>query len=63
MATITSKTVFKDEEQKERILSGLKWIGLFSSEKTIPRSNPLDTLCATLEKKMQFGEGERDLVM
>ena len=25
--------------------------------------NPLDTLCATLEKKMQFEEGERDLVM
>ncbi|KAK6610444.1 saccharopine dehydrogenase [Botrytis cinerea] len=29
----------------------------------IPRGNPLDTLCATLEKKMQFEEGERDLVM
>jgi saccharopine dehydrogenase (NADP+, L-glutamate forming) len=31
----------------------------FSSEKIIPRGNPLDTLCATLEKKMQFEEGER----
>ncbi|EFX01154.1 saccharopine dehydrogenase [Grosmannia clavigera kw1407] len=63
IATITSKTIFKDEEQKERILAGLKWIGLFSSESTIPRGNPLDTLCATLEKKMQYTEGERDLVI
>lgn len=31
----------------------------FSSEKITPRGNPLDTLCATLEKKMQFEEGER----
>ncbi|KAM7192245.1 Saccharopine dehydrogenase / Homospermidine synthase [Naviculisporaceae sp. PSN 640] len=63
VATIVSKATFKDEEEKSRILSGLRWLGLFSSEKTIPRGNPLDTLCATLEKKMQFGEGERDLVM
>lgn len=25
--------------------------------------SPFDTLCATLEKKMQFEESERDLVM
>ncbi|KAI1133975.1 saccharopine dehydrogenase [Hypoxylon sp. FL0543] len=63
IATICAKTTFKDEEEKMRILRGLRWLGIFSSEKTIPRGNPLDTLCATLEKKMQFGEGERDLVM
>ena len=34
-------------------------MGQFSSEKIIPKGNPLDTLCATLEKKMQFEEGER----
>jgi len=28
-----------------------------------PRGNPLDTLCATLEAKMQYGPNERDLVM
>ncbi|KAK7739099.1 saccharopine dehydrogenase (NADP+, L-glutamate-forming) [Diatrype stigma] len=61
--TITAKTTFADEEQRKRILSGLRWIGLFSSENTIPRGNPLDTLCATLEKKMQYDEGERDLVI
>ncbi|THZ84411.1 saccharopine reductase [Aureobasidium pullulans] len=60
---ISSKTSFADNEQKDRIINGLKWIGLFSDEKIEPRGNPLDTLCATLEKKMQYEEGERDLVM
>ncbi|CAG8951969.1 hypothetical protein HYFRA_00000704 [Hymenoscyphus fraxineus] len=60
---IESKTAFKDTEEKERIVAGLRWIGVFSDEKIIPRGNPLDSLCATLEKKMQFEEGERDLVM
>ncbi|RYP63883.1 hypothetical protein DL771_009058 [Monosporascus sp. 5C6A] len=63
IGAISAKTTFKDNEQRERILAGLRWLGLFSSEKIIPRGNPLDTLCATLEKKMQFGEGERDLVI
>jgi saccharopine dehydrogenase (NADP+, L-glutamate forming) len=60
---ISSKTSFASTEEKNRNLSGLKWIGLFSDEKIIPKGNPLDTLCATLEEKMQFEEGERDFVM
>ncbi|KAI0025407.1 hypothetical protein F4780DRAFT_327067 [Xylariomycetidae sp. FL0641] len=63
VAAISAKASFKDDEEKNRILAGMRWLGLFSDEKTIPRGNPLDTLCATLEKKMQYGEGERDLVM
>ncbi|KAH0432874.1 saccharopine dehydrogenase [Colletotrichum camelliae] len=62
-AAILSKATFESPEDKQRILSGLRWIGVFSDEQTIPRGNPLDTLCATLEKKMQFEEGERDMVM
>lgn len=53
---------FKDAADRERILSGFKWLGLFSDNKTTPRGNPLDTLCATLEDLMQYEEGERDLV-
>ena len=60
---ISSRTTFKNTEQKEQLLAGLKWLGLFSSEEITPRDNPLDTFCATLEKKMQFGKGERDLVL
>jgi saccharopine dehydrogenase (NADP+, L-glutamate forming) len=62
-ASLLSKASFASDEEKQRILGGLRWIGIFSDEKIIPRGNPLDTLCATLEKKMQFEENERDLVM
>ncbi|CAM1508400.1 Fc.00g052480.m01.CDS01 [Cosmosporella sp. VM-42] len=62
-AAIVSKATFDSPEDQQRILSGLRWIGLFSDEQITPRGNPLDTLCASLEKKMQFEEGERDLVM
>ncbi|KAM0335802.1 hypothetical protein ACHAQA_000852 [Verticillium albo-atrum] len=60
---ILAKATFDSPEDQQRILGGLRWIGVFSDEQTIARGNPLDTLCATLEKKMQFEEGERDLVM
>ncbi|KAL5362622.1 saccharopine dehydrogenase [Aspergillus floccosus] len=60
---ISAKTTFANNEQREHLLAGLRWVGLFSSEKITPRGNPLDTICATLEKKMQFGEGERDIVI
>ena len=59
---ISSKTTFKNTDEKTKIMNGLKWIGLFSQEPIIPRSTPLDTLCATLEKKCTYEEGERDLV-
>lgn len=62
-AAISSKTSFASNEDRDRIFAGLKWIGLFSDEQTSPRGNPLDTLCATLEKKMQYGPSERDLVI
>ena len=50
--------------ESERIISGLRWIGLFSSEPVKPRGgNLLDTLCAQLESLMKYEQGERDLVM
>lgn len=60
---ISSKTHFADTAEKDRILAGLKWIGVFSSDPIDPRGTPLDTLCASLERKMQYEKGERDLVM
>lgn len=62
-AAIAAKTSFSSDEDRARIFAGLKWIGLFSDEQISARGNPLDTLCATLEKKMQYGPSERDLVM
>lgn len=34
-----------------------------SDDKISPKANPLDTLCATLEGKMAYDEGERDLIV
>lgn len=60
---IESKATFLNSEEKERIINGLNWIGIFSDEKIIPQGNPLDTLCTLLEKKMQYEKGERDMVI
>lgn len=50
--------------EREGILSGLRWIGLFSSEQaTIRGDNLLHTLCVQLEKKLSYQPGERDLVI
>ena len=47
-----------------RIIAALNWIGLFSEEKVeIKNGTLLDTLCARLEKLMEYKKGERDLVM
>ena len=60
---VCSKATFESPTEQQRILGGLQWLGLFSEEPIIPRGNPLDTLCATLEQKMQYEKGERDMVM
>ncbi|KAL6714302.1 hypothetical protein ACLMJK_007725 [Lecanora helva] len=55
---------FPTETESERIISGLRWIGLFSNtEATLRGGNLLDTLCAQLEKELSYRLGERDLVM
>ncbi len=55
---------FPSEAERDRIISGMKWMGILSSEKaTVTGNNLLDTLCAQLEKLMSFKPGERDLVM
>ncbi|KAJ7273375.1 saccharopine dehydrogenase [Mycena rebaudengoi] len=55
---------FPSASETERIISGLRWIGLFSSEKVAIRGgNLLDSLCGRLEGLMKYEQGERDLVM
>ena len=57
---IKSKTSFPDASEAQRIISGFRWIGLFSKEKAPVRAgNLLDTLCARLEELMKYEEGER----
>lgn len=64
VAKIKATCAFPEESEATRIISGLRWIGLFSPEKVKTRSgNLLDTLCGRLETLMKYEEGERDLVM
>lgn len=61
---VKAKAEFPDAAEAERIVSGLRWIGMFSDEAaTIRAGNLLDTLCARLEGLMKYEVGERDLVM
>ncbi|KAJ9645383.1 saccharopine dehydrogenase (NADP+, L-glutamate-forming) [Coniosporium apollinis] len=62
ISAIKSKASFADEEEEQRIIAGLRWIGLFSDEFVDKKGTPLDCLCAVLEKKCQYEEGERDAV-
>jgi len=52
-----------NEDEIERIIKGFKWLELFSDKPVHRRDTLLDTLCATLEEKMQYEEGERDMVI
>ncbi|KAG2066626.1 hypothetical protein BDR04DRAFT_1136654 [Suillus decipiens] len=64
VAHVKSVCKFPNNAEATRIISGLRWIGLFSSEAVKPRAgNLLDTLCAQLETLMKYEQGERDLVM
>lgn len=55
---------FPSEAESDRVISGMRWMGILSSEKaTVAGGNLLDTLCTQLEKLMSFNPGERDLVM
>ncbi|KAL1934084.1 hypothetical protein VTP01DRAFT_6266 [Rhizomucor pusillus] len=61
-AAIIAKTDLDNNPRKAQILDGMRWLGFFSNNKVHRRGNLLDTFCATLEEKMQYGENERDLV-
>lgn len=59
---IKEKSSIKGAEV-DRIIKGMKWLGMFSETLVTRRGNYLDTLCATLEEKMMYAKGERDMVM
>ncbi|KAJ3542907.1 hypothetical protein NM208_g3851 [Fusarium decemcellulare] len=50
---------FSSPEERDSILSGLKWMGLFSDQAPIIHGNLLDTLSAQLEKLYSFQSGSR----
>ncbi|KAK2003273.1 saccharopine dehydrogenase [Colletotrichum falcatum] len=63
IARIDKLCGFTDGAERARIISGLRWIGLFSEKPATLCGNPLDTLCAELVRLSSFQPGEWDLVM
>jgi saccharopine dehydrogenase (NADP+, L-glutamate forming) len=59
---IIQKCDLANSPHKDQILDGMRWLGFFSQGKVTKRGSLLDTFCATLEEKMQYGPNERDLV-
>lgn len=57
-------TSFLSTEETSRVVSGLRWIGLFDASVPVNgRDTPLDTLCAVLEQRMAYEPGERDMII
>ncbi|WDK20071.1 saccharopine dehydrogenase [Colletotrichum graminicola] len=63
IARVDELCSFPNGAERGRIISGLRWIGLFSENPATLRRNPLHTLWAELERLLSFQPGERDLVM
>ncbi|KAJ7487818.1 saccharopine dehydrogenase [Mycena latifolia] len=64
IAQIKEVCNFPSESESERIIDGLRWMGMFSAEKVAVRNGTLlDTLCGRLEGLMKYKAGERDLVI
>eukprot|EP01101_Sappina_pedata_P003285 TRINITY_DN1351_c0_g2_i1.p1 TRINITY_DN1351_c0_g2~~TRINITY_DN1351_c0_g2_i1.p1 ORF type:complete len:927 (-),score=420.65 TRINITY_DN1351_c0_g2_i1:79-2859(-) len=59
------KTRYPDLSEKSaiRINRALEWLGLYSDAPVAMVGNLLDALCVLLEEKLQYAEGERDLVI
>ncbi len=54
---------FPTEHESNRIISGLRWMGLLSPSPAAVRENLLDTLATQLTTLLSYQPGERDLVM
>jgi hypothetical protein len=55
---------FPSKAKSARIISGRDWIGMFSDKEVEVRArNPLDMLCARLERLMWYEKREMDFVV
>ena len=73
--TVRARCAFHDAEAEAHVLRGLRWLGLFDDKFPATVSgtpaqmsagkggNLLDSLCANLQGKCAYEEGERDMVV
>ena len=60
--TATALNVFTDS----KVITDLEWLGLFTDEKIevgVDKISPLDLLTRLMLDRMQYAEGERDLIV
>ncbi|RYP32540.1 hypothetical protein DL767_005152 [Monosporascus sp. MG133] len=63
LAKVDELCHFQNCEEREAVISGLRWVGLFSEKQAPVKGNLLDTLSAHLDEVCKFQPNERDLVM
>lgn len=52
-----------DLEKELLVMNNIEWIGLFSDEKLPDGDNPLDILVSVMLEKLQYDDGERDMIV
>jgi saccharopine dehydrogenase (NADP+, L-glutamate forming)/spermidine synthase len=57
---VASKTNLPKDDP---IISRLEWLGLFTDEEISNSTTNLDALCRLFETKLQYAEGERDMIV
>ncbi|KAK7414074.1 hypothetical protein QQX98_007017 [Neonectria punicea] len=63
IAKVDQLCSFPSDVEREKILSGLRWMGLLTDQVPTLHGSLLDTLSVQLDKLCSFQPGERDLVM
>ncbi|MHA1958840.1 MAG: saccharopine dehydrogenase C-terminal domain-containing protein [Candidatus Thorarchaeota archaeon] len=58
---VTASTI--NLQKDDPIISRLEWLGLFTDEEVPSVSTYLDALCHLFESKLQYAEGERDMIV
>ncbi|RYP46294.1 hypothetical protein DL768_007461 [Monosporascus sp. mg162] len=54
---------FRSPAEREQVITGLRWMGIFSDDQAPVRGTLLDTISARLHELCRFEPGERDLVI
>jgi saccharopine dehydrogenase-like NADP-dependent oxidoreductase len=69
-AAAKGKVVLPSDARKEHALDVMQWLGLFSASDAVPasklkgdKSTPLDALCEAMFSRMQYEDGERDMLV
>jgi saccharopine dehydrogenase-like NADP-dependent oxidoreductase len=69
ISLVKSKMSLTSSEKRDRAIEVMKWLGLFDEKSKVAaksvasQQTPLDALCDAMLERMQYEEGERDLLV